>query len=77
MHVFSSLVTIIIEDVNDESPKFSNESYKFTLKETDGIGTIIGYVIATDKDTNSKLTYSCGYGGCNTCKYVFTSISRS
>ncbi|CAG5046278.1 unnamed protein product [Parnassius apollo] len=57
----SSTVTVNIKvtDINDNNPKFDEDSYKFQVKE--GIsGEVVGYVHATDNDegVNAVVSYS-------------------
>ena len=58
----SSNVSIIvtIEDINDNEPKFPQDSYAVMVSESLSVGSSIFQVVATDLDTldNGKLTYS-------------------
>lgn len=51
---------IIVDDVNDEIPKFEKSSYFFELREELPAGTEVGQVIAHDADIgdNGQFTYS-------------------
>ncbi|XP_078267470.1 cadherin-related family member 2 [Rhinoraja longicauda] len=53
-------VTINILDINDNSPKFTSQTYVLTVKEHASIGTIIGTATATDPDEGifGVITYS-------------------
>ncbi|XP_063784879.1 protocadherin gamma-B2-like isoform X1 [Pseudophryne corroboree] len=53
-------IRIIVTDVNDNFPVFSNEVYKVSLNENIPINTTIVTVNATDKDegVNGQITYS-------------------
>ena len=55
-----TIVTIIVQDANDNYPKFEKDHYYFDVKESERISYVIGSVIATDHDTgdNSKITYA-------------------
>ena len=57
-------VKITIIDVNDNWPTFSSDAYKFSVSEDAVISTLVGNVVAFDKDTgnNSKLSYSIKSG---------------
>ena len=45
------MVSIIVQDINDNSPIFSNTNYQFTIPEQNyAIRTVIGQVNATDRD---------------------------
>ena len=57
-------VTIAIQDVNDNRPKFLLGSYKFSISEDADISTLVGNVVAVDRDSgnNSKLIYSIQSG---------------
>lgn len=46
----SALVSIGIEDVNDERPKFLQQSYIFSVQENEPTGTKVGTVVAEDRD---------------------------
>ncbi|XP_059146713.1 cadherin-23-like isoform X2 [Physella acuta] len=46
----NSTVFISVTDVNDNTPAFTSDIYKGTLKETDGPGTYVLTVTATDRD---------------------------
>ncbi|CAG9818294.1 unnamed protein product [Phaedon cochleariae] len=48
---------IVIEDVNDNSPKFRKASYKFSVTENSKNGVAIGTVIADDFDKNRTIVY--------------------
>lgn len=61
-HNVSAIVTIYIEveDVNDSSPVFEQDIYKFSINEQAPIGTLIGQVKAIDHDlmpVNNQLSY--------------------
>ncbi|XP_013068652.2 cadherin-23-like [Biomphalaria glabrata] len=53
-------MTVIIEDVNDNAPKFSNDVYYLLLKENATIGQVLLQINATDADLkqNAELKYS-------------------
>ncbi|RXN29103.1 cadherin-related family member 2 [Labeo rohita] len=58
---FTSMVTVTIniKDVNDNFPKFENETYEFSVDEHCADGTVVGTITATDEDALDvgKLTY--------------------
>ncbi|XP_046394541.1 fat-like cadherin-related tumor suppressor homolog isoform X2 [Ischnura elegans] len=56
----SSLIEIILSDLNDNAPIFSMSSYSATLPENTDIGTLVAKVHATDLDIgiNKKINYS-------------------
>ena len=56
----SALVSVIIEDLNDETPKFSQDTYSFNVKENLAPGIAIGALSATDKDAapHNEFTFS-------------------
>ncbi|XP_076876941.1 protocadherin Fat 3 [Brachyhypopomus gauderio] len=53
-------LTVNIEDVNDNSPQFSMESYSAVVPENTGIGTAVIQVTATDNDLdqNGEVSYT-------------------
>ncbi len=53
-------VRVHVEDVNDETPEFTQPLYTFTITEDAPIGTIVGNISATDSDTTpyAQITYS-------------------
>ncbi|XP_041653149.1 protocadherin alpha-3-like [Cheilinus undulatus] len=55
-------VTIIVLDINDNRPMFSQETYQIIIKENIPVGTSIFRMNATDLDegTNSEIEYSLG-----------------
>jgi hypothetical protein len=56
----SCQVLIHIIDVNDNKPKFLNNTFNFMISENSPINTLIGQVIASDQDSgsNSEIHYS-------------------
>ena len=61
--VVSSLqVTVIVEDVNDNRPLFSQSEYRTSVTENAPPGTTIAILTATDGDsgTNGEIIYSFG-----------------
>ena len=57
-------VTVNVMDVNDVTPTFTQEHYKFSISENKPKGTLVGTVLARDNDTtpNSQVTYSITFG---------------
>ncbi|XP_063071465.1 cadherin-22-like [Engraulis encrasicolus] len=55
----STTVTIVITDVNDNSPTFPQKIYQFSASEGDSVGTPIGSVMANDADMgdNTDMSY--------------------
>ena len=56
----SATVTVVIEDINDHVPVFTQPIYRATMSESYGVGASIISVSATDADTgsNARLMYS-------------------
>ena len=52
----SVLVTITVEDVNDNAPTFTSENYTFFLMENLPVNSSAGFVIATDPDAGENGT---------------------
>ena len=52
-------VVVYVDDVNDNNPKFSLQSYIFPVNENEPNRTFVGQVSASDKDagSNSKIAY--------------------
>ena len=52
-------LTILVQDVNDNSPQFSNSSQTLNINDRTPIGTNIASVLCTDNDigTNSEISY--------------------
>ncbi|XP_070182125.1 cadherin-99C-like [Littorina saxatilis] len=49
----TATVTVIVLDVNDNSPMFSPTKYNFTIDENQNSGTVVGSVMANDTDKAS------------------------
>lgn len=54
-----AVVTVVVDDENDEAPKFQKQFYTFSVSEELQPGTVVGEVIAVDADIgeNGKFTY--------------------
>ncbi|XP_041362432.1 cadherin-23-like [Gigantopelta aegis] len=63
-HVTTVPVEINILDFNDNSPEFTGDPYAITVVETAAIGTSVGKIQATDKDSgiNAEIVYSLDDG---------------
>lgn len=53
-------IHITVEDLNDNSPHFSSESYTVTVFENTEIGTYVGKLLATDADIGEFWLCTCG-----------------
>ena len=55
-----TLVNVTIKDINDNSPRFAQDSYYASVQEDVTIGTTVTQVLATDFDSgsNRQITYS-------------------
>ena len=56
----SALITVLVEDANDNAPVFMNENATLVIKENMQINSFIGQVISLDKDSigpNSDVAY--------------------
>lgn len=51
-------LTILVEDENDNNPKFKKPFYKKSITENSKNGVTIVNVIADDVDKNRSITYS-------------------
>ena len=54
-------VTILVEDVDDNEPMFTEDKYEFRVPQGAVVGEEIGYVVAEDLDSgrNAEVQYSC------------------
>lgn len=53
----SATLTVVIDDENDNNPKFRKPFYKTSIPENSKIGVNIATVIADDADKNKSMTY--------------------
>ncbi|KAH0999096.1 hypothetical protein HUJ04_003323, partial [Dendroctonus ponderosae] len=53
----ASTLKIKIDDLNDNSPKFTEPFYKFLVNENSKNGVLIGTIKANDADANKSVTY--------------------
>uniref|UniRef100_A0A8C4R486 Cadherin, EGF LAG seven-pass G-type receptor 2 n=1 Tax=Eptatretus burgeri TaxID=7764 RepID=A0A8C4R486_EPTBU len=53
----SAMVSISVRDVNDNEPKFTQDTYNVRLNEDAAVGTSVITVTATDRDLNNIVTY--------------------
>jgi hypothetical protein len=63
--LFSAILTIIIEDENDNNPKFRRPFYRRSITENSKNGVTIINVVADDADKNRTITYSLEGKSCN------------
>ncbi|XP_029303816.1 protocadherin-16 [Cottoperca gobio] len=58
-HQTEANITILVEDINDNAPAFTNDLYQVTLPEHTPPGSVVVTVTATDRDSgeNGKITY--------------------
>ncbi|XP_066450089.1 protocadherin gamma-B4-like [Eleutherodactylus coqui] len=56
----TALIKIVVLDINDNFPKFSQDTYRVTLYENASINSLVLHINATDEDegTNAQITYS-------------------
>jgi len=47
-------IHVVVQDINDNDPVFSETAYNWTIKENNNVGDVIGRVIATDRDSVSN-----------------------
>ena len=59
-NIDDGLLTIVVEDVNDNSPVFARSPYTVNMSEDSRVGDVVGRVDATDADEgfNGRLEYS-------------------
>ena len=55
-------LTVVVEDVNDNRPTFSQAEYRTSVTENAVLGTTVAVLTATDGDsgTNGEIIYSFG-----------------
>ena len=55
-----AVLRVTVIDVNDCSPRFQEPRYSFRIPENSAVGTIVGQVLATDKDvdSNARISYA-------------------
>ena len=60
MLIASATVTVLIGDINDHVPVFTQPIYRAVMSESYGVGTSIVSISATDADvgSNARLLYS-------------------
>ena len=66
-------ITVIVLDINDNPPEFTQGDYFFTIQENNEVGAIIGQLHASDKDSemNGKVTYQF----CNQNSHIVELVS--
>lgn len=52
-------IRIAVEDVNDNPPQFSSESYSITVFENTETGTLVGRLLANDIDAGQLYSSLC------------------
>lgn len=62
---FSAILTIVVEDENDNNPKFRRPFYRRSITENSKNGVTIINVVADDADKNRTITYSLEGMSCN------------
>lgn len=58
--VVSGILNIVVEDVNDNNPRFQRPFYKRSITENSPNGVTVANVVAFDVDKNRTITYSMG-----------------
>jgi len=48
--LYCTQVVLVVDDVNDEAPVFTQSSYELSLAEHLPVGGVVGHVTATDRD---------------------------
>ena len=72
-----TIVSIAIEDLNDNAPEFTEALYRIQVAENVSVGTLVGNVYATDNDigTNSYVTYMLDTSSINVNHFTINSTS--
>ena len=55
--IASTPIKIIVDDINDNAPKFKKPFYSSTVRENADIGTVITTIVSEDLDTNRTISY--------------------
>lgn len=55
---FAAVLTIIVDDENDNNPKFRRPFYRRSIPENTQTGSMIVSVVADDADKNRTISYS-------------------
>ena len=71
-----TLVQVIVEDTNDNTPQFDNNYYSFTVAESNLIGEFIGTVSASDPDNDNNGTVYYTITGPNSNRFSVSSNGR-
>ena len=50
-------IQVAVRDINDNEPVFSETVYNWTIKENNGVGDVIGRVVATDRDSVRPMSH--------------------
>ncbi|PSN51541.1 Cadherin-23 [Blattella germanica] len=58
IYFFAAILTVIVEDENDNNPKFRRSFYRRSITENSKNGVTIINVVADDADKNRTITYS-------------------
>ena len=67
-------VTINVDDVNDETPRFEQATFTFTLSEATTVGTTLTLPAATDLDSPANGVVNYSYDSLNTGFFDFETI---
>ena len=52
--VSTQTLTVLVTDINDNTPFFINDPYNFAISEAASLGTIAGTIAAGDADINNN-----------------------
>lgn len=60
----SATVTVVLSDVNDNAPQFESCRYDLWIAENSPIGTVVGTIVARDRDVghNARIHFKI-FGG--------------
>ena len=53
----STPIKIIVDDINDNAPKFKKPFYSSTVRENADIGTVVTTIVSKDLDKNRTISY--------------------
>lgn len=76
LRLFSTAVlTVQVEDINDNRPMFSQDEYRTTVTENAALGTTVAIISATDGDSGSNGEVTYGFGTTSSAVFSINSTT--